>query len=333
MKSKHLSRNTYSRNPNKNLRQKIFITGGCGFVGANFVKYLLDNGSYDITVYDNVSAGSKKNLDIAIKNSRQKGRCQFIEGDILDKRTLSKKVRKHDAIVHLAAHTQVLESIKSPQQGFDINVAGTLHCLEAARENRIKKFIFASSNAVVGEQSIPINEEMIPEPLSPYGASKVCGEALCSAYYSSYGIKTTSLRFANVYGAYSYHKTSVITKFIKRIMNGQILTIYGTGKQTRDFIHADDISLAISLALRSNQGGEVFQIGTGTETSVNKLITLLTTLLTNKKTKIIRTAAKKGEIVRNCSSIKKAQKILRFTPMIDLENGLSDIVKYFSTIS
>ena len=152
--------------------------------------------------------------------------------------------------------------------------------LEAARKNSVKRFVFASSGAPVGECNPPIHEELPCHPVSPYGASKLAGEGYCSAYYRTFGVETVALRFGNVYGPGSGHKNSVIAKFIKQAMNGEPLEIYGDGKQTRDFIYIDDLIEAIRLSATVERiGGNVFQIATNTETTVremtNKLLPVL----------------------------------------------------------
>jgi len=323
---------------------RIFITGGCGFIGANLVKYFLDKGNYEITVYDNLSTGSKENLDRAISDSKQKSSVRFIEGDILDKEGVEKETKGHTAIIHLAAHTNVVDSLKNPADDFNINAVGTFNVLEAARENNIKNFICASSNAVVGEQDPPINEEKIPAPISPYGASKLAGEALCSAYYHSYGIKAISLRFANCYGTYSDHKASVVAKFIRRAKQGKPLIIYGDGNQTRDFIRAQDVCQAIYLALSYNPTklenskrsiDLVFQIATGIETKVKylaKMISDLVVLSYFPKPEIQCSSARKGEIRRNFSDIKRARILLNYNPSINLNEGLKKTWEWFNEV-
>jgi UDP-glucose 4-epimerase len=313
---------------------RIFITGGAGFIGANLVKYLIDKGYCDITVYDNLSVGSKKNLDRAISDSKQKSNVKFIQGDVLDTTKLNKVIKGYDAVIHLAAHTRVIESLKNPKENFTINSMGTFNVLEAARKNKVKKFIFASSNAVVGEQIPPINEKMIPKPISPYGASKLYGEGLCSAYYYSYGLRTVSLRFANVYGPYSDHKTSVVAQFIKRAKAGKPLKIYGDGNQTRDFIHTEDICWAIFLNLTKKlpHNFDLFQIGTGEETSVNELLDLIKKEFEKRSYKVKKTIYKPerpGEIKRNYTDISKAKKFLSFRPKINLNEGITKTMNWF----
>ncbi len=308
-------------------RKRVFITGGAGFIGANLVKYLLDRKTFDITVYDNLSACSKANLDKAAADSVRNSRVKFIQGDILDFDALADAIAAHDAAVHLAAHTRVRESIQRPQEHLAINSTGTLNVLEAVRRQRVDKFVFASSNAAVGEQIPPINESMIAKPISPYGAVKLYGEALCSAYYHSYGVKTVALRFANAYGPYSDHKTSVVAKFLKRVREGKTLEIYGDGEQTRDFIHAADICQAIYLAITHNDSdmtpwGEVFQIATGVETRIIDLARMIVSLMGSNEQGITFGRQIKGEIKRNYSAINKANKQLGFAPEVKFIDGI-----------
>lgn len=313
---------------------QFFITGGAGFIGANLVKYLLDKKKCNITVFDNLSTGSEKNLKRAIRESSQKGKVKLVRGDILDSVTLLQEIKGHDATIHLAAHTNVVESLKNPQTNYTVNSTGTFNVLEAARKNRIKKFIFASSNAAVGEQIPPINEKMVPRPISPYGASKLCGEALCSSFFHSYEMKTVSLRFANAYGPFSEHKTSVVAHFLKNAKQGKTLTIFGDGNQTRDFIHAQDICQAIGLILEpqhldSNFWGGVFQIATGLETKIIDLAKMIQKLMKKNgltPPEIIFEGERKGEIRINYSDISKARQKLKFNPSIDLSDGLKEMI-------
>jgi len=322
-------------------RKRIFITGGAGFIGANLVKHLLDKGGYDITVYDNFSTGSKTNLMNAIKDSRQRGETKIVEGDILDSAKLNRLLKHYNAIIHLAAHTRVVESVKNPREGFTVNSIGTFNVFEAARINRIKIVVFASSNAACGEQIPPINENMIPSPISPYGASKLYGEALCSAYSSSYGLNAISLRFANAYGSYSEHKTSVIAKFIKSIKQGKPLLIYGDGNQTRDLIHATDICKAICLALKYKNPYSkaqkpsvkaLFQVASGKETKIKDLAEMIASLAVtsaDSRPAIRFTDSQPGEIKKNFSDTRKARKFLHYESSVVLDDGLKRTWEWF----
>jgi UDP-glucose 4-epimerase len=238
-----------------------------------------------------------------------------------------------DVIVHLAANTGVGPSVEDPRADCLANVIGTLNYLEAARHNGIKRFVFASSGAPAGEVEPPIHEELPPHPVSPYGASKLAGEGYCSAYYRSFGIDTVALRFGNVYGPGSVHKSSVVAKFIRCALDGQLLEIYGDGTQTRDFIYIDDLIGAIILAAtRSGVGGETFQIASNRETTVGEMTEQLADVLRNKGIEgiqVVNAEARVGDVKRNYSDITKARVRLGWQPTVDLSTGLVKTVNYF----
>ncbi len=314
------------KSPGNRKYRNILITGGCGFIGTNLVKYLTARG-FTLKILDNLSLGKQDNLsEVGWKPSTY----NFITGDIRDHDILNKATADIDAVVHLAANPGVAESIENPQRAWETNVSGTLNLLEACRINHVKTFILASSNAVLGKHHPPANELKVPKPMSPYGASKLAGEALCSAYYHSFGLNTTSLRFANCYGPHSRHKSSVVAKFMNRIKQNEPLIIYGDGEQTRDFVHVEDICQAIFLCLSTggDSEGQVFQIASGKETTINKLITLLRETI-GCDIPIIHEPKRKGDIRRNYSDITKARNKLRFEPDIELKHGLKDLWHWY----
>lgn len=322
MKKIRIDKKETIKNLDKSVSYSVLVTGGCGFIGSNLVDKLLDI-DYRVRVLDNLSAGKKGNIPSDV---------DLIVGDIRDEELISEVLCGINTVVHLAAHTNVIESIQQPKLDFDINVIGTFNLLNKSVENDVRKFIFASSNAAVGEQEPPISEKALPAPLSPYGASKLSSEALCSAFSGSYGISTVSLRFANAYGPGSSHKESVVAKFFKKALDNEKLTIYGDGNQTRDFVYVDDICHAILLAIKNNSithsSDGVFQVGTGTETKIIELAKKIKKTA-NSDSDIVFAPPRKGEIIRNYSSIEKARKILGFEPEVDLDTGLARTWKWF----
>lgn len=319
------------------------ITGGCGFIGTNLINNLVSEGSHFIRVVDNLSMGTREDLaqacdfiepDLTADSFQQpSSTTQLIVGDILDDKLAVKVAKGMDIIVHLAANTGVAASVEDPRSDCFANIIGTFNYLEAARENLVNHFIFASSSATVGECDPPTHENLVPSPISPYGASKLAGEGYCRAYYKAFGIQTVALRFGNVYGLHSKHKNSVVAKFIKQALEGKTLEIYGDGNQTRDFIYIDDLIRAVRLASSvSNAGGEIFQIATNAETTVAEMADQLITILANegiKNVKIKHSAPRKGDIFRNYSDTSKARRILGWNPQINLSDGLQRVVEWF----
>lgn len=320
------------------IKNRYLVTGGCGFIGLSFISRLLrESPETSIRVLDNFSVGTREDLaevtsSVEKEHSVKPKGIELLEGDIRDYEICHKCCKEIDVIVHLAANTGVAPSIEKPRYDMEANVIGIFNLLEAARQNNVKKFIFASSGASIGEVEPPIHEEKVPRPVSPYGASKLAGEAYCSAYFQTFGIKTVSLRFANVYGPLSKHKNSVVAKFLKQAFSGETLEIYGDGSQTRDFIYIDDLIQAIILSIESDVGGEVFQIATFKETTIDEIAKKIKNLVENEfgvKVSIIHGKTRIGDVKRNYSDISKAKKMLGFSPDFDLDKGLKNTFEYF----
>ncbi|MDH5560456.1 MAG: GDP-mannose 4,6-dehydratase [Deltaproteobacteria bacterium] len=321
------------------------ITGGCGFIGINLINLIGKDTRNRIRIVDNLSVGSKNDLATvcqfdhiqadseALKRGDWSNPPQLIVGDILDDQLADFVTKGADVIIHLAANTGVAPSVENPRQDCFYNVIGTLNYLEAARTNGIKRFVFASSGAPVGETIPPIHEELPAHPVSPYGASKLAGEGYCSAYFRTFGIETVALRFGNVYGPRSGHKSSLVAKFIRQVLNGETLEIYGNGKQTRDFIYIGDLVQAIILgATKDKVGGEIFQIATNAETTVNELSEKLFEVLKAsgiKEIKVKNASARLGDVMRNFSDTSKAKNILGWESKTELEEGLQKTVDWF----
>lgn len=322
--------------------KRILITGGCGFIGVNLVKHFMEQAPrVQVKVVDNFSVGQPgdlarvcayKKLDAGAIREWPAHVC-LVHADILDAQAMCGVCSGADGVVHLAANTGVIPSIENPRMDCETNVIGTLNLLEGCRIGQVRRLIMASSGAPLGEQVPPIHEDMVPRPMSPYGASKLCGEAYCSAYYGSFDIETVALRFGNVYGSYSTHKGSVVAKFIREIINGQVLTIYGDGSQTRDFIYIEDLCRAVWAGLtRNNVAGEICQIATHQEHTVNEVADVLNRLMREicgRESEIRHVSGRKGEVKRNFSDISKAKRLLDWEPKWGFEEGLKETVGWF----
>jgi UDP-glucose 4-epimerase len=301
--------------------KSYLVTGGCGFIGVNLVSRLAGRGAR-VRVLDNLSLGRRE--DVAPLG------IDLRVGDIRDLALLGSACQEMDVVVHLAAHTRVVESVSHPELNFEINAIGTMNVLRACREAGVKKVIFASTGgAILGEQEPPVHEGMVPRPVSPYGASKLVGEAYCSAFCGSFGLNTVALRFSNVYGPYSYHKGSVVAQFFRNLMQGEPLVIYGDGRQTRDFLYVDDLVDAVLLADKSETPGEVFQIASGRETSIKDLLAAMKEVLPGVKFDVRYEPARAGEILRNYASIEKARRLLGYAPRTPLDEGLRNTWRWF----
>jgi len=316
------------------------ITGGCGFIGTSLMSHLLVQRPPAIRVLDNLSVGLREQL-AAIAAFRELTHAsiagaphgvELVVGDVRDADCCDASCKGVETVIHLAANTGVAPSVDNPRQDFESNVTGTFNMLEASRRCKVKNFIFASSGAPVGEVEPPITEDKAPRPLSPYGASKLAGEGYCSAYFRSYGVRTVALRFGNVYGPRSRHKNSIVAKFFKQAMRGEPLEIYGDGNQTRDFLFIDDLVQAILLSVRADVGGEVFQIATNIETSVNEIADLIRGMVethTRSNVTVNRVQPRIGDVRRNVSDISKARHLLGYRPTFDIRTGLRATFEYF----
>ena len=305
--------------------RRVLVTGGAGFIGRNLIETLTASG-YQLTVFDTSEAG----LDTLPDGAS----VRFVQGDVRDAGAVGRAIQGCSAVVHLAAQTGVPGSVEDPQTDCDINVLGTLNVLEAARHvssgESPLRVVFASSNAPMGRQEPPAREDAAPLPVSPYGASKLAGEAYCLAYQGSFGLGTVALRFANVYGPRSQHKTSVVAAFIRDALAGAPLTVYGDGAQTRDFIYVDDLCRAIVVALQSDVAGEIYQIATGKETSINELVDALSEV-SGRRLDVQHQPARVGDVARNFSDISKAGDQLAWEPRVSLREGLSTTWSWFAS--
>jgi UDP-glucose 4-epimerase len=296
------------------------VTGGAGFVGSALVR-LLDERGYAVRVYDDLSSGSPELLEGT--------GAELVRGDVRDLGALERAAAGCDVVFHLAAGTGVLPSIEDPFADFDLNGRGTLSALWVAHRVGARRLVFSSSNAPLGAGAYPASEEKPVAPLSPYGASKAAGEAYCSAFHGAYGLDAVAVRFSNAYGPRSAHKGNVIPLFIRRVLAGEELVVYGDGTQTRDFVYVADLAEGLVLAAEAEGiGGEVFQLASGVETSVNELVRLLGRHA-GRELALRNEPPRAGEIQRNYSLVDKARERLGYAPSVPLAEGLRRTWEWF----
>jgi len=308
------------------------VTGGAGFIGSHIVDALIAE-DREVYVLDNLCSGKKENL------AQHLGRegFHFIKGDVRDRETVKLAVREVDAVIHEAALVSVARSIEDPDLTNDVNVTGTLNLLKASSDVGVKRFIYASSAAVYGRtEKLPNREEAPTEPASPYAASKVAAEKQCRTFHLTHGLETVSLRYFNVYGPRQTcdQYSGVITNFIRNLSENEPPIIYGDGDQTRDFVNVQDVVEATVLSLsRKSAVGEEINIATGEPTTINRLAEMLLNITGRTNLKPKHTDPRLGDIRHSYADIRKAKKLLGYTPKTHLEEGLTKLVKWYKTHS
>jgi UDP-N-acetylglucosamine 4-epimerase len=307
---------------------RVLVSGGAGFIGSHLVDRLLAEG-FEVLVLDDFSSGRMENVSC----HRDVKEFCLVRGDVRDAGLVRRVVEGVDGVFHLAALVDVELSVENPVLFNEVNVVGTLNLLRACVDCGVKRFVLASSAAVYGDSGDAIKrEDMLPKPISPYGVSKLAAENYVRVFNEFYGLETVVLRFFNVYGPRQGSTSSysgVITAFMSRLLHGQAPIIYGDGKQSRDFVHVDDVVSANLLALQSKKGvGHVFNVGSGTATTVVELAEIMQQITDTKGLKPIYAESRAGDIKHCSGNIRKAEEVLGFHPQIQLTHGLSKLVDW-----
>jgi len=303
---------------------KYLITGGAGFIGSNIARELVEKGEM-VKVLDNYSTGKRENI-FPIKD-----KIEIFEGDVRSLNIVERAMKEVDYVLHQAALPSVARSIDDPTTSNEVNIAGTLNVLIAARNAKVKRVIFASSSSIYGANpELPKVETMMPMPISPYAISKFTGEMYCKTFFSLYGLETVCLRYFNVFGPNqdpSSQYAAVIPKFIDMIRKGRSPEIYGDGEQARDFTYVKNVVKANLLACeKKGIAGEVFNVACQKMTSINILVTLINKIL-KTEIKPIYMEARIGEVKQSLANISKAIRIINYSPEYDLEQGLIETIK------
>lgn len=306
---------------------KVLVTGGAGFIGSHLVDELLARG-HTVTVLDDLSSGSMNNL----KDHANDPALRFIRGDIRDAKAVERAMADIDAVIHEAAMVSVPRSVKDPELASSVNVGGTLSMLRASLNRGVERFVYPSSCAVYGEQEkLPIPEDAPPKPLSPYASSKLMAEENCRKFFEREGLETVCLRYFNVYGPRQSggEYAGVMIKFLERLRADRPPIIYGDGEQTRDFVYVSDVARATLLALeRNGAAGEVINIGTGRETSINRLCEVFLQVSAKEHLKPVHEPARPGDILRSLADISRAGKVLGYEPRVSLEEGIKRLFEH-----
>lgn len=295
----------------------MLVTGGCGFIGANLVPMLRAKG-HRVTILDNFSRGSRDYLD-------DPSVYAIVDADIRDEDAVARAANGKDAIIHLAAYGSVVESVAAPEENFSVNAEGTFKVLNAARRAKVGQVVFSSTGgALIGNATPPVNEQSVPRPISPYGASKLAGEGYCCAFANAYDMSVTALRFANVVGPISWHKKGAVTAFFKAIMEGNPICIFGDGSATRDFLYVEDLCRGIVAALEAKKPGfNAYHLASGREVSVKELAEIACKVAGAADHPIHFDPKRKGEVERNFANYDLAQKELGFAPTVSIEEAMA----------
>lgn len=305
---------------------RFLVTGGAGFIGSHIVARLLEKG-HSVRVLDNFSSGRKENLKGVLKD------IELIRGDICSKDTCLQAAKGVDFVLHQAALRSVPKSMKSPRDYNDVNIGGTLNMLQASLENKVKRFVFASSSSVYGDvNTFPEKEEFLPAPISPYALSKLAGEHYCRIFSIHYGLETVSLRYFNVFGprqSLDDEYAVVVPKFIDCLLRDKPAPVYGTGKQSRDFTYVGNVVQANILAAENpGVSGKVFNISSGRDYSILELVEILNKII-GKEIRPVFLEPRQGDVFRTLSDLSSSKEFLGFKPEVDFLEGLNLTVEYF----
>ena len=299
--------------------KRIVVTGGAGFVGSNIVRRLLKEQA-SVIVLDDFYTGEMDNLPV------EDPKLEVIRGSVTDFDLVRDVIKGAGVVIHEAARN-IIVSTRNPREDYEVNIGGTLNVLLAVRETNVPRIVYASSASVYGNpRYLPINEDDATNMLSPYSVSKFAGENYCKAFYESYGLSTSVVRYSNVYGTAQRPDNpycGVVSKFFEAAMSGQSPRIHGDGEQTRDFTYIDDVVEATLLAaFMAKAEGQVYNVGTGRETTINQLARIIIEITGAGVEPSYVDRRDIDNIRRRVVNIEKIRRELRWVPSVTVEQGL-----------
>lgn len=301
---------------------KALVTGGGGFIGSNLVALLVEEG-HEVTVLDDFSSGHRQNL-------APFAGVRVVEGDVRDEAAVRQACAGAEVVFHLAASVGNTRAIEHPVLDSEVNVIGTLRVLEAARREGSRKVVFSSSAGIFGElRTLPIREDHPVEPDSPYGASKLAAEKHCLAYAKLYPLECVCLRYFNVYGVNQRFDAygNVIPIFAKRMINGETVTIFGDGEQTRDFVNVRDVVRANYQAAMARGVSGAFNLGSATRVTINRLVELLGDA-SGIAPRVQHGPPRPGDVRDSLADVGAAHAAFGYTPSVSLEDGLREYMAW-----
>jgi len=321
---------------NFNPKHKVLVTGGAGFIGSNLCESLLNNGN-TVVCFDNLATGKKENISPFFSNEK----FTLIEGDIRNLEDCHLACKNVDFVLHQAALGSVPRSIKDPITSNNVNVSGFVNMLVAARDAKVKRFVYAASSSTYGDsKAMPKVEDVIGKPLSPYAITKYVNELYAEIFAKTYGMETIGLRYFNVFGrkqdpdgAYA----AVIPKFVIQLMKNTSPTINGDGSYSRDFTYIDNvIEMNIRALLTTDKSAvnTIYNVAYGERTTLNELVNLLKKYLSEYDQSISNIevnygANRQGDVPHSLASVEKAKKLLGYAPKFDIANGLKEAVDWY----
>ncbi len=298
---------------------RYLVTGGAGFIGSNTVEELVRRG-HGVVVLDDLSSGKEENL------AEVRSKITLVKGSVTDLEAVQKAMVQAEYVLHLAARTSVPRSVKDPLDTNRINVEGTLNVLVAARDNKVKRVVFAASSSAYGETpTLPKTEAMQPLPISPYGVSKYVGELYAQTFGRCYGLENVSLRYFNIFGPRQDPDSpysGVLSRFAAAFLNEEPPVVFGDGEQTRDFTYVENAVQANLLACEApSASGGVFNVGTGARISLNRTLELFRRL-SGKNLRAKYDPPREGDIRDSQADISRARELLGYEPTVLFEEGL-----------
>ena len=296
------------------------VTGGAGFVGSHIASALVSSGAR-VRIIDDLSTGYRENL------TEIGGDVDFVRGSLVDEQLLRKALKDVEVVFHEAAIPSVPKSIENPQRTHVASVDATFSLLLAARDQKVRRVVYAASSSCYGDQpTLPKRESMLPDPLSPYAVAKLVGEYYCQVFSRVYRLETVSLRYFNVFGPRqdpSSQYSGVISRFIAALLSGQTPVIYGDGEQSRDFTYVDNVVQANLKAAQTTKGiGSVINIANGERITLNQLLRELKDLTGKDTVNAIYEKARPGDVLHSLADISRARELLGFEPQVGLREGL-----------